>query len=648
MTSTQDQIKGFDPDLNSFFSVRFQWALHQFRLADQFEAAEESARVGLTTPATIADFGQRVRRVFLDAIGGLVELPHRVDWETVRQLESDRIRVDLIRFESLPGLVVPGALYHPNRDDPGPAVFIASGHCYDAKAYPEYQRLALELAGHGFTVLIIDPMGLGERAAWLNPNGSVYRQGSFEHNYMGVPCHLIGQNLGRYMIHDGRCSVSLLGQLDQVDTARIAVTGHSGGGRMTSYLALCDDRIAATVPVCHICDQYRHMVTARGSDAEMMIYGSMANGLNSADPHVYAAPKPVLLGGVKSDIFPSEGFMIEVERIRKIYETLGAEDQFEYCLTPGHHAYNQLQRHRTIQFLCRHFNLGEPRTLRDDSAIPVRPEEDFFISSTGNIYRDQPGLARPNEINKRQWKQMKRPKIDREALPLAVAEALDLEPNQLSNVELFPKVITEQQLDGGQIQYLSIMSQWNLDLGGIAFVPEGPIRQACLYLTDRGANEAKQADNNAFGRMRRGTMVLYADVRGRGAVEASLINYLKRNDRYGTEHWFASSSVLMGNSVLAQRTHDVLRWIDYLKRTGVDFSKVKMVGQGQTGLSVLLGSVLAGQPASFEWIDPLPDWDEVLEAEDYDYGQFNESVIAFGIAKKFSMQRLLEHVNGHA
>ena len=120
---------------------------------------------------------------------------------------------------------------------------------------------------------------------------------------------------------------------------------------------------------------------------------------------------------------------------------------------------------------------------------------------------------------------------------------------------------------------------------------------------------------------------------------------MARHERGGTEAWFNYSSALLGTSEVAQRTHDVLRWYAYLKRLGYPASAVNVLTQGSTGMSVLFGSTLAGPPRSFQWVEPLPDWDEVIRARDYDSSQFKRSLGVFGIAREFSMKELLVYVS---
>lgn len=637
-------IPGFEPDLNGLMSVRHQWALKIHRQAEDLRRKEQAAHDALRTPKDVAAWGRTVRQHYLTTFGGLPARPNRVQHEVLRELESDGVRIEVFRFESFPGFVVPGLVFHSTKPGPGPGVFLAHGHIPRGKVDGEYQRLAIELARHGFTVLIIDWMGLGERMSWLRPDGTIVRAGSHEHNYMGLPCYLTGHNIGRYMVHDASCGITVLASLPAVDPERIAVAGHSGGGLMTTYLAMLDERVRAAVAVCYVCDFHRRIVTANGFDAESLIPGGMALGINSVDALATLIPRPTLLGGVESDIFPTEGFLAETKRLKAMYEAAGAAENTEHFLSLGKHAYNEAMRKETVRFLSKH--LGGPKSLalRDDSEIRIREPRELWVSKSGQVYRDNPHLLKPNDLHRRFWKEFTRPKLPRERIPGTLEGLLGIDTKKALASAVYPKYVTTRAVPGGVACHLGIVSEYNLDLGGVCFRPEKVSGEAWLFLTERGANEVESQNTMALKQVAAGATVLFADTRGRGAVESALINGKHRFERYGTEAWFQNYSVMMGSSAVAQRTHDVLRWFAYLETLRYPASAVHVLAAGTAGFAALFASVLAGPPRSFKWTDPLPDWDEVIASPHYDYDRFKQGLIVFGIARQFSMAELLAFV----
>ena len=338
-----------------------------------------------------------------------------------------------------------------------------------------------------------------------------------------------------------------------------------------------------------------------------------------------------------------------------MYEVAGKPGNFEYLLTQGRHSYNAVMREAAIRFFAKHLGTtggvdgqGQQGTMdlhfRSEEEVPLLPHKELNVAPSGLIYRDEPQIPRANDINRQAFEKLDRPVRPKGALPEALGVLLGIDLAATTTIPLYTAQINESPLAGGEVRYLCINAEPNLDLGGIVLAPEASSGEAWLYLMDEGANGIETKSGEALERMRRGDFVLFADVRGRGGVEAALINYIDRFWRYGTEHWFASQSVLMGTSVAAQRTHDAVRWMTFLQKNGFPLDRVHLHGQGQAGLSALFAAVLMGRPLSFEWEDPLPDWDDVIRSRDYDYSRFNESVAVFGIARHFTMDDLLESI----
>src|SRR5439155_24548176 len=76
--------------------------------------------------------------------------------------------------------------------------------------------------------------------------------GTAEHSMEGVQCLLAGAGVARYFIWDGIRALDYLLTRTDVDSKRIAVTGNSGGGTQSSYLAAFEPRLAAAAPSCYL------------------------------------------------------------------------------------------------------------------------------------------------------------------------------------------------------------------------------------------------------------------------------------------------------------------------------------------------------------------------------------------------------------
>ena len=114
----------------------------------------------------------------------------------------------------------------------------------------------------------------------------------------------------------------------EVDANRIGVTGRSGGGAYSWWIAAIDERIKVAVPVAGITDLQNHVVDGcvEGHCDCMFI----VNTYRWDYPLVAAlvAPRPLLISNSDKDtIFPLDGVLRVHEKVRRIYKLYGAEKQ---------------------------------------------------------------------------------------------------------------------------------------------------------------------------------------------------------------------------------------------------------------------------------------------------------------------------------
>ena len=108
-------------------------------------------------------------------------------------------------------------------------------------------------------------------------------------------------------IWDGIRAIDYLCSRPEIDTTRIGITGRSGGGTQTTYIAAFDSRIKAAAPECYV-TSYEKLLMSRGpQDAEQNFAGGIAAGLDISDLLISFAPKPMLLVTTTRDIFSIQG-----------------------------------------------------------------------------------------------------------------------------------------------------------------------------------------------------------------------------------------------------------------------------------------------------------------------------------------------------
>ena len=63
-------------------------------------------------------------------------------------------------------------------------------------------------------------------------------------------------------VYDNRRAVDYLVSRPEVDAAKLAITGASGGGNQSFYAGATDERLAAVIPVCGIGTYDAYLTTA--------------------------------------------------------------------------------------------------------------------------------------------------------------------------------------------------------------------------------------------------------------------------------------------------------------------------------------------------------------------------------------------------
>ncbi len=162
----------------------------------------------------------------------------RVEWlETVQGGSGYRIKK--LRYEAIPGLWIPALLYEPESlDGVTPVVINVNGHDRTSGKAVEYKQIrCINQAKRGLLALNLEWVGMGQ----LNtPGFSHYKINQLDLlGTSGIALHYLAQSR----------AIDLMLQHPNADPRRVAVTGLSGGGWQTIFIASLDERVAMANPV---------------------------------------------------------------------------------------------------------------------------------------------------------------------------------------------------------------------------------------------------------------------------------------------------------------------------------------------------------------------------------------------------------------
>jgi Acetyl xylan esterase (AXE1) len=345
---------------------------------------------GIRTERELLAYQAELRTKLLRMLGGLPAARTPLNPQTTGRIKMDGFHIEKLIFESLPGIFVTALVYVPeSARGPHPAVLVACGHSANGKAY--YHALCQRLARRGYVVICWDPIGQGERSQfWDATRGrSRYNLICGEHAILGNLAYLAGANLARWEVWDGIRALDYLLTRDDVDPARISITGTSGGGFQATFIAALDQRIKAVAPSCYITALpmrvWNRIFKDPDSDPEQDPAGMIAEGIDHAGLLVLMYPRPVFLAAAVLDFFPIEGTRSTFREVAALYRRFGQSDRIGMIEGYHGHDFSVENQAAAITFLDRFNGLPLGRDLPSTSELD---ERSLQVTRTGQVLLD--------------------------------------------------------------------------------------------------------------------------------------------------------------------------------------------------------------------------------------------------------------------
>ena len=525
-------------------------------------------------------------------------------------IEKDGYRIEKLVYESMPGFHVTGCLFIPeSRGSRLPAILNVIGHNQDAFRDELYQILYLNLVKKGFVVLAIDPIGQGEHVQYYDPQigSSSVGYTVIEHCYFGNQCFLSGVSPGRYFAWDGIRGIDYLVSREEVDPERIGVTGFSGGGTVTSYIAALDDRVKVSVACSWSTASRRQTETKGTQDAESVFVHGLLKGITFEDLIEARAPEPTLLTFTTRDEYLSiQGAREGFREIGKAYKALGgesslafAEDDFKHWMTPR-------IRSAIYEFFLKHFGASGDAA---EEKVEIIPKEELQVTPTGQVSTWLAGET-VFSINRRETEALLQslehsrtetgPHLDRVRRK---AEQLSgyVAPEEGPEEALFNGAY---QRDGYSVGRYAVRGEGNYMIPVLLFVP-GPgegRRPALVYLHPKGKAAQAGAGGEIETLVRKGYVVAAVDVLGVGQTENTVTRALA--DDY--------TALNLGRSTVGIQAGDIVRVVNHLRgRPDVDPLRIGAVGIDEMCIPLLHAAafepaienvILLGSPVSYRSI----------------------------------------------
>jgi cephalosporin-C deacetylase-like acetyl esterase len=587
------------------------------------------------SPIKTLDDWQNIRNRRYDELVemlGLGDLPLKGDRSPLNIKITGIIRekgyhIEKLYYESLPGLYVRANLYIPdNHNGPMPAILYVCGHSPSQKVH--YQAHPRKFASLGFVCLIIETIQFGEVQGH---HWGPYSEGWFN-------WYSRGYNPAGVEVWNAIRGLDLLSSRREVDPDKIGVTGISGGGSQSWYIAAIDPRIKAAAPVCGA-STLKAQVTSRTIDGHcdcMMPINTYRQDF--MDIGALIAPRPLLICQADCDGLNTIESVRELHNhILKIYNLYNASDNIGLIETPGGHSYHRISREKIFSFFIGHL-MGKD----------ISPEEagDIDTSAQGGlsadelrVYRDgAPADDRTATIQDSFLKKPAAPDISNERELTAFRDSVK---NFLKirtfgafpeHAPAFRKELEFRTLDGARYgeDIYSFVSETGWRLKVDIYWAHKPDSLNSLIILLRNYDDERWAAEAFASEVSGGLNVAYFETRGVG--EFGWAPGLKWHVR--------RASAWTGMTVASMQVYDLMRCMEFCRTLpGVDPAKITIAGRNEGGVIALYAALMDGRCEGVILKDPPETQDQ--PGDPYGKGPATEMLNCLRITDVYQIPALL-------
>jgi dienelactone hydrolase len=558
-------------------------------------------------------------------------MPTKAPLNAVIHGEIDRpdYTVAKVYFESAPGFFVTGNLYRPkNPKEKMPGVLFAHGHWKDARLSEEsdanllreiatgeerfekggrsrFQSMCVQLARMGCVVWQWD---------MLSDSDSVQFSRTVVHGFAKQrPEMNTAENWGLYSPQAEAHLQSIMGletwnavrsldfllSIPGVDPERTAITGASGGGTQTMLLAAIDPRVKLSFPAVMVSTSMQGGCTCENSSLLRVNTGNIEFA-------ALFAPKPQ--GMTTANDWTKEMSTKGFPELKQLYTLLGAPDNV--ILQRGEHFphnYNAVTRSAFYTWLNRHFNLGFQEPVIEHDYDPLTRDQ----LTVWDAQHPAPPADSPDfERKLLKWftddaeRQLRASAASCDGLLHDVGGGVEVLIGRTFATAGDSEWLLKHKDDRGgyvEMQGLIRNKTHQEELPVVWLFPKQANGRVVVWLDDSGKSALYNDDGSikpaVLNLVNAGATVLGADLlfQGEFLPEAQPA---KQTRVVANPREFAGYTLGYNHALFAQRTHDILTLVKYLRGAEVmghpKVSSVDVAGFGGAGPLVAAARAVAG------------------------------------------------------
>jgi hypothetical protein len=397
------------------------------------------------------------------------------------------------------------------------------------------------------------------------------------------------------------------------------MTGRSGGGTLTAYVAAFDDRVTAAAPECYICGFKRLLESVGPQDAEQNFYHGIAAGIDHADLLEVRAPKPCLLIATTLDFFSIQGARETYDEVKLAYKALGKEENMGMSEDDAPHQSTKKNREAMYAFFQKHLNL--PGNTGDEMVEFLTPEE-LKVTETGQVLTSLKGETVFSINRSETEKLLQALENSRRDLPqhLELVRNSARELSGYKHPDKTPESVFtgRHRRDGYSVEKYMIQGEGKYMFPVLLMIPDEDIKHpAIIFIRPDGKTAQAGKDGQMETLVKKGYAVIAPDLIGIGEMGPGKF----KGDAYigdiSYNVWF--ESILIGRSIVGVRAGDIVRIVRYLEsREDIDFRNISAVAYGETCSDLLHAAAFEDSISKIALWEPLISYSTIVMNQYYE------------------------------
>jgi dienelactone hydrolase len=265
---------------------------------------------------------------------GLWPMPEKspLKAKVFEKVERDGYSVEKVHFQSFPGYYVAGNLYRPvgKGNGPFPGILNPHGHWRNGRMADEetgsIAARCISFARQGMVAFSWDMAGYND----------MIQLGQHRKFLLKPELELWNISLMGLQTWNSIRALDFLAELSDVDPARLACTGESGGGTQTFMLGAVDDRLAAQAPIVMVSHTMQGGCQCENAPGLRVDYFNVEIAAS-------VAPRPQMLVACTGD-WTKATLQVEGPALDRIYALFKAPEKVRYEIFNFNHNYNKTSR----------------------------------------------------------------------------------------------------------------------------------------------------------------------------------------------------------------------------------------------------------------------------------------------------------------